>query len=472
MRVMTVAARAALASSLVLLGACAAFSPDGGFDVVKAKVRERAGAEPRWARTDDERGAIAERVRRHLEKGPLTADTAVEIALMNNRGLQATYAELGIAEADLVQAERLANPGFAFERLTRGDDVEIGRAFIVNLLALVTMPARRQIEQRRFDATQVRVAAEASRVAAETRRAYYAAVAAHESAKYMEQVKDAAEASAELARRMARAGNFSKLEQAREQLFYAESAAQLARFRQSAVGQRENLTRLMGVWGEDVRYTLPERLPDLPKSAREVDGIESTALAQRLDVQAAMREAESVASSLGLTRATGFVSALELAYQHNSESGKPVQKGYEVEVRLPVFDWGDARVARARATYAQAVDRATDTAVRARSEVREAYDAYRTAYDLARHYRDEIVPLRKRISEENVLRYNGMLIGVFELLADARQQVTSVSAYIEALRDFWIAESALHSAMTSTSPGASGIGRRAAMPAENAGGGH
>src|SRR5690606_27660179 len=133
----------------------------------------------------------------------------------------------------------------------------------------------------------------------------------------------------------------------------------------------------------------------------------------RLDVQGAMKEAEGIAASLGLTRATGFISVLELGYQRNSAAGEPRQKGYEIEIRLPIFDWGGARNARAEYTYMQAVNRAADTAVKARSEAREAYGAYRTAFDLAKHYRDEIVPLRKRISDESVLRYNGMLISVF-----------------------------------------------------------
>jgi outer membrane protein TolC len=462
--------RAVLAASLLALTACASFSPDAGFDKVKADVSQRTASEPRWARTDAERGDIQQAVKALLAK-PLTPDSAVQIALMNNRGLQATYAELGIAESDLVQAGRLPNPGFAFERLVRGGELEIGRAFIVNVLGLLTMPARTQIEQRRFDVAKTRVAAEASRVAADTRKAWYAAVAAQEGVKYMRQVKDAAEASAELAQRMARAGNFSKLDQAREQVFYAETTAQLARVSQAAVAERENLTRLMGLWGEDIRFTLPERLPDLPKAPQQLEHAEADALRQRLDVQAAMQEAQSVASSLGLTRVTGFVSLLEVGYQHNSESGKPPQRGFDVELRLPIFDTGSARLVRAQHTYMQSVERAADLAVRARSEVREATHGYRTAYDLARHYRDEIVPLRKRISDENVLRYNGMLISVFELLADARQQVASVNAYIEALRDFWIADANLRSALTATSPGASAVSRRAA-PSEAAAGGH
>jgi outer membrane protein TolC len=457
-----------IALSLLLIAGCTSFSPDAGFGSVASSVRERTGVAPRWARTPQERSAGADAVR-HLVSKPLTADAAVQIALMNNRGLQATYAELGIGEADLVQAGRMRNPAFAFERLARGDELDIGRAFIIDLLSLMTIPTRTRIEHGRFDATKARVAAEASRVATATRRAYYAAVGAQEGVKYMEQVKDAAEASAELARRMASAGNFSKLQQAREQLFYAESTAQLARVRQAAMAERENLTRLAGLWGEDIRFTLPDRLPDLPKSARDVNAPESLAVAQRLDVQAAMKEADSVASTLGLTRTTGFVSVLELGLQRNSETAKPPQKGYEIELRLPIFDWGSARMARAQHTYLQAVDRAADAAVRARSEVREAYDAYRTTYELARHYRDEIVPLRKRISDENVLRYNGMLVSVFELLADARQQVASVNTYIESLRDFWIADTALQAALTGASPGAGASSRRSVMPAGDAG---
>jgi outer membrane protein TolC len=186
---------------------------------------------------------------------------------------------------------------------------------------------------------------------------------------------------------------------------------------------------------------------------REVADIEGQAMRRRLDVQAAMKHAENVGASLGLTRITGFVNVLELGYQRNSESGRPHQTGYEIEVRLPLFDWGGARDARAEFAYQQAVNLAADMAVRARSEVREAYNVYRTSYDLAKHYRDEVVPLRKRILEENVLRYNGMLISVFELLADARQQVASVNAYIEALRDFWLADATLELALNGKSPG-------------------
>ena len=443
----------AVALSAVILGGCASLSSDGGFGAVETAAKERnLRQEVKWSRSEQEAEQARASVRKLLES-PLGPDAAVQIALLNNRGLQATYADIGISETDVVQAGRLRNPGFSFARLRRGDEIEIERTFLFDLLGLITMPIRTDLEKRRFALTQDRVAAEVLQVAADTRQAWHRAVSARESAKYAEQVKDAAEASAELARRMSAAGNFSKLDHAREQVFYAEATAQLARARQTALSERERLTQLMGLWGADTGFGLPDRLPDLPKAPRDVSDIESQAMRQRLDVQGAMKEAEGIAASLGLTRATGLISVLELGYQRNSETGRPRQTGYEIEIRLPLFDWGGSRTARAEYTYMQAVNRAADTAVRARSEVREAYSAYRTAFDLARHYRDEIVPLRRLISEENVLRYNGMLISVFELLADARTQIASVNAYIEALRDFWVAEATLDLAMSGKSAG-------------------
>ena len=154
-----------------------------------------------------------------------------------------------------------------------------------------------------------------------------------------------------------------------------------------------------------------------------------------------------MAAALGLTKTTRFLNVLDVSYLRNSEANGVRETGYEISVEIPLFDWGGARVAKAQAIYMQAVNRVAETAVNARSEVRESYAGYLTAYELARHYRDEIVPLRKTISDENQLRYNGMLISVFELLADAREQVASVNAYIEALKGFWLAETDLQKAV-------------------------
>ena len=368
--------------------------------------------------------------------------------------MQAAYSELRIAEADVVQAARLANPGFSFARYRRGAEREIERQVTFDVVGLVTMPWRVQAERGLYRAAQLRAAAEVARVADEARRAWVEAVAAEELARYAQQVKEAAEASAEIAAQMARAGNFSRLAQSREHVFYAEATAQLARSKLAAMSARERLTRVLGLWGDDIAFKLPERLPDLPAAPRELRDAESQAIAERLDVRATREETEALARSLGLSRATRLVNVLELGYERDTSNVVPPRTGYQVELTLPIFDWGDARAAKAEAAYMRSFNRTAETAIAARSQVREGYAAYRTAYDLARHYREEIVPLRKKISEENLLRYNGMLISVFELLADAREQITAVTAAIETGRDYWIAEANLETALSTGSPGA------------------
>jgi outer membrane protein TolC len=461
----------AAALAVLMLAGCARLSSDAGFSPVEQAVRERTGAEVKWQRSDEHANSVRGRVKELLAK-PLGPTEAVQIALLNNPALQASYAEVGIAEADLVQASRWRGPTFSYARLRRGDDIERERSVFFDVLGLITIPLSTRVESKRLQAVQNRAAGEALRIALDTRKAWFQAVGAQETVKYMVQVKEAAEASAELARRMAEVGNFSKLNQAREQAFYAETTAQLARVRQNELAARERLARLMGLWGEDLAFQLPERLPELPQTVREGGDLEAQALAQRLDVQSARRDTEALAESLGLTRATRFVSLLEFGLINNSETGRPDKRGWEIELGIPLFDFGDARMARAERLYMQSVNRAAEAAIQARSEVRESYGAYRTAFDVAKHYRDEIVPLRRRISEEVLLRYNAMLMSVFELLADSREQVSAVNAYIEALRDFWLAESDLQMALTGRSPGAMATGMRSAVPSATAGGGH
>jgi outer membrane protein TolC len=457
---------------VALLGGCASLSPDAGFGSVETMTRERLNKDVKWVKTDADKQAVQTRVQELLAK-PLSADDAVQIALLNNPGLQATYSNLGIAEADLVQAGRLHNPGFTFARLERADVFEYERKFLFDVMGLLTMPTRTKLETRRFEQTRLAVTGEVMRVAAETRRAYINAVGAIQTAAYMDDVKLAGEASAELAARMAKVGNWSALDQARQQAFYVEVVAQQAKARAAECSARENLTRLMGLWGAEAQFKLPERLPDLPKAPVEIANVEQQAIANRLDVQMAKKEAEATAQAMGLTKATRFVNVLDLSYINNSETGLPNKTGYEVELQLPIFDWGDAKVAKAEAIYMQSVNRVAAAAVNARSQAREAYAGYRTAYDVAKHYRDELVPLRQKISDENVLRYNGMLIGVFELLAGAREQMASVNMYISAVRDFWLADANLQMATTGTGGAMGGSAMAdASMPSDSGSGGH
>jgi len=461
----------AVAILALFLGGCAGFSQDGGFATIEQTAKERIGKDVTWARNDREHDTIEARVTELLKK-PLSADDAVQIALLNNKGLQASFFELGIAESDLVQAGRLPNPGFSSVRARAGDEFTIEQALTFNIFSLLTLPQSVAMEKRRFEQTQRLIAMEVLSLAAQTRKAYIMAVSADETLRYTRQVKDVADAGAELARRMARVGNWNKLSQAREQGFYADAALNLARAAQTQTAAREKLTRLLGLWGEQAAFSLPERLPDLPRTPDDLPNIEQIALEQRTDLQAMRLEIEALAKNLGLVRTTRFINVLEFGPVRIKEgvSPDPYRKGYELRFEIPLFDWGTARVAKAEAIYMQAVNRLAESAVNARSEVREAYRDYRASYDIARHYRDEIVPIKKLISDENLLRYNGMLLGAFDLLADARSQIMSVNGYIESLRDFWLAQADLDMAMIGKT--VTGASPKAGMVVSEANAGH
>lgn len=435
--------RGPMALSLVLvLSACASTFRDEAVQEVASTTQAKTGIAASYATSEKERDVLRVQAKNLLAQ-PLGMDDAVKVALLNNRGLQASFAELGIAAADLAAASRPPNPGFAYSKVMGSGELEIERHVSVNVLGYLTFPINYLIEQRRFEQSKLRAAGSVLQLAAETRRAWIRAVAAQQIVAFVEQAKDAAEAQATLARRMRQVGNFSTLDAARQQAFYAESAGLLSRARLTAASEREALTRLLGLWGDNLGYALSPRLPELPEKIDEATDIEMRAIAGRYDIQVAKSDTDALRKSLDLSRATRFVNVLEAGYLSKTDRASTPQKGFEVSFEVPIFDLGDARVSRAEQTYMQTVNRLAELAVNARSEARSAYVSYRTAYDIARHYRDEVVPLRKRISEEMLLRYNGMLIGVFELLTDARDQIAMVVAAIESARDFWLAETNL-----------------------------
>jgi len=440
-----------LVSASLLLGGCATFSKDGGFANVQQTTQQHIKQEIAWPKTKEEQSKINDKVNALLEH-KLDVESAVQIALLNNKRLQASFYELGISEADLVQAGRLPNPRFSMLYAKNNGEYKIEQAFTFNIFSLITMPKAVEIEKRRFEQVQKETALAVLKLANHTRLAYFNAVAARELARYSEQVKESAEASAELARRMYKAGNWNKLEQAREQSFYADAALDYANARNKQVRAYEALSRLLSVSADQM--TLLERLPDLPKAVEDLQPFEKAAFENRLDLQATRLQTEALAKQLGLTKTTRFINVLEIGPARVLEGRRndPYKKGLEIGFEIPLFDWGTARVAKAEAIYMQAVNETAQVAINAQSEIREAYNTYRTNYDVTKHLRDEIVPIRKKILSENQLRYNGMLTSPFELFGDARAQVASVKNYIEALREFWLADSTLQMTLIGSNP--------------------
>lgn len=440
---------ASLLTVLMLVG-CATPSAQDSYSPVAELAKTRlAGKETRWLQSDKERQELRQVINAKLSQ-PLTIDDAVQIALLNNRGLQAQYAQLGIAVSDLQAVSRLPDITLSLAHLREGDSLAVDRAISFDLLSLLTRPAARRLEQQNLEHVRLSVMMEMLNLATATRRAWIEVVAAKELEASAKQTNQAAQAARDVVERLMQVGNLSRLDLLREQALYADTQAELAQAQQQVILHQAQLTMLLGLWGEDSQYSLPSTLTSLPDSPRADNATESTALQQRLDVLAANQASQRLAQSLGMTRTNRFIDVLDLGYQRNSVSGQAMQKGYDISVRVPLFT-GGTRQTKAQFLYQQSLDQAADTAIRARAEVRASYSSYRLAYDTAKHYQQQVLPVRAQIAEEIMLRYNGMLLSVLDVIANARDQAQSQRAAIEAKRSFWLADSILEAAMNGSS---------------------
>lgn len=470
-----------LAGTAALLGGCAGFSPDGGMAPIQSAAYAEIGKDV--VKISDDTVALTAKARvDQLLRKPLTADSAVQIALLSNRGLQASFNELGIAEAQMVAASLPPNPRFGISKLSGRFEVEVERQIVGSLLALITLPARAEIAGDRFRTAQLRAVEAVLRLAADARRQYYRAVAANAQVSFYQEAKASADAASELFKRLGESGGVNKIDQAREFAFEAELTVQLAQARQQQRQERERLVRQLGLWGNDQKFRLGS-LPPLPR-LQSVKAIEAEALRKRIDIQIARAELDTLAKSLGLANATRFVNDIDLLGRRTYDRGRSIDaeghverearrsRTLELEIDIPIYDFGQSKVALAEQTYMQAANRLAEKAVNARSEAREAYTAYRANYDITRQYQNNVLPLRKIIQEQSLLQYSGMLNDVTDLITDARNRILSNVAAINARRDFWIAHTDFKHALIGGGSGGGGSATVAAAGGGDAGGGH
>ncbi|MGV2066595.1 TolC family protein [Agrobacterium sp. 22-226-1] len=490
MTILTFKLGAKLAAALCLpflLGGCVTAaqyaSRDAGFTNVSARTSEATGKQAVWVQNRAEAQATQARVKSLMAAGKsLDVETAVQVALLNNKGLQAAYADLGESAATAWQSTMLVNPrvgigltGIGTPGLRAYQAIE--GVVVTNILALATLKKNVEIADTGFRKAQLGAALKTLQLAADTRRAWITAVAAWENVGQLAQAQTAADAASELAVKLGEAGSLNKEGQAREQVFYAELTGQIARARLEARLAKEELTRLMGLWGADIEYTIPNRLPPLPKALTKRDMIEAEALQRRVDLQMAKLDLEATARSFKLTEATRYVTDLEIRSgfetERELEDGeihKQTTGNAELEFVIPIFDSGQARMRESELAYMRAANLLAEKAVNVRSEARSAYQAYRSNYDIARHYRNSVVPLRTKIEEQSLLTYNGMITNTFELLADSREKVNSSLLAINAKRDFWLAEASLAPAIYGGGTGAA-AGAETEVAAAGGGGG-
>ena len=468
-------------SSILFLGGCAQFSADGGMSLV-SDLSANAIGEPA-AKIENKHDAAAAQVRvAELLSRTMTADAAVQIALLNNRGLQAAYNELGVSEAMMVEASLPPSPTVTLSRIIQPSTIEIEAQILQKVLSLLTLPRRREIAEDRFFQAQKRAVDTTLKIAADARRAYYRTVASNEQVMLLQQAVSSAETVSDFAKKLGETGGMAKLDQAREHAFTAEVGGQLAQARLTQRLERERLNQALGLWGAQLKYKLPEKLPALPSKPKidDDDDIETEAVLSRIDLEIARMEVAILAKEYGLTQATRFIDVLEARGIRRVEKNKITDvnytlgpgptliraetqrtekirwRGFDIDFQIPIYDFGEAQTRRAEEIYMAAVNRVIEKAVNVRAEARQAYQTYRGTYDVVRHYEREILPLRQIITQQTLLNYNGMLVDVFQLLADARSRIDTNVQAANARRDFWLAKVDLHTAVVGGRDGSTG----------------
>ena len=487
---MRISKLALIAGFPLFLGACAVAvpgaytEPKAGFANVASQVTPAIGKRTVFAETQAENEALKKQVHAMVHRKTISADTAVQVALLNNKGLQASYANVGLSAADAWQQSTPENPVVSVGILGIGA-AELGlyRAIesmiAVNILDAQTRKQRRALADVNFRAAQLEAVNDTLTLANQTRQAWINAVAAFEAASYLMRAKATSDAGSELARKLGETGALNKAGQAREQAFNAELAGQLAQARLNADRAKEELTRLMGLWGTDVDYYVPDALPSLPKSVGQVRNVEAKALRNRVDLRVAKLGLEAQAASFGLTDQTRLVTDLEIIagaeLEREAEGGDietEVTPQIELEFAIPIYDTGKARMRKAELMYLQAANVLAERAVNVRSEARGAEKSYHSSYKIARHYRDVLVPLRKTVEDEGLLSYNGMITNTFELLTDVREKLSASLEAANAKREFFMAQADLTAAIYGGGAGSGGAGGEGATLAAGGGAGH
>ncbi len=441
--------------SLVLvagaLAGCATYRPGAGFDTVTELVAARSpGRTVVWNQGTPEDDAAAARVRTLLDR-ELTLDGAVQVALLNNRALQAVYEQLGIAQADLVQAGLLENPILAADvrfPTAEGAAIGAGIGLAQEFIALLQIPLKKRVAESAFQEAQLTASAAVIDLVAAVKRAFYRLQGAEQLLELRRTVVESTALSADVARSQHEVGNTTILDLANQRALHEQARADLARADIEVAEDREVLTALMGLWGSDVGWRIAPRLPELPRGDVSQEGLETLAVTQRLDLAAARQRIQGILLARDLTRWSRLWPAGGLGVAAEREVDNGVWSvGPSIDLPIPLFDQGQAKLAGQSSALRQREHQHAALAVEIRSEVRRTYTRMAHARALADQYWTTLLPLRAQVLRQTQLEYNAMLAGVFQLLVAKRDEVDAGRGYIEALRDYWIARCDLERAV-------------------------
>ncbi len=456
----------ALGSLLLTVTACTSIPKDGGISNVQQIVDKQLGKQNESSIISPDKVLTSEEINAILS-APISLKDAQRLSMQLNPMAKASILNVGIAEADYAQAGRMENPGFALERFSSESYTS---SFLFDVGGVLLMPLKRSLEARRLEASRYEAAGAVIEHLADTRRAWINAVAQGHQARLMERALESTQTGNNMTRQMAAIGHSGVIEAAESEMLLSDMHSSLAKQKLAADGAKETLIQQLGLWGDQARaLTLPDRLPALPNTRLEIDSVEAQAVTNRIDVQMARADLEGMANNLSLTRKNPFLSAVELGTVTEKEEGEK-ERGYELELRIPIFDAGGVKSKRAKFLFEQSQAQAQAVAIAAASNARSALAAYNVNWEIARHYKDQFLPLRQRVSREQLLMYNGMLISVFDLLDDMRSAVNVEAGYVNALRDFWLADTDLQQVLTGSGSMAMSFASGSSMPSSESSG--
>ena len=423
----------------VLLTGCASVSTDETWHEVQGEVAERTGRLVQWHRGGEADRAVAHAVDEMLRDG-LTAEEAVQIALINNRDLQGTYEELGIAQADLVQAGLLKNPVFegAF-RFIRHDGQAYDLGVTQDFLDVLLLPLRKKVARSRLERVKLSVTAAAMDLTTEVRTAFLRAQAAGQMLAAQRTAMKAAEASYQMAQRLREAGNISALDLSLQRELYEERRLAVQSADLAVLEARERLNVLLGLWGGDTEWEITEMLPEVPAEPMDLSDLEKRTVGGSLNLAMAWQDLRTAAREMGVRVAEKVSPELAAGVEAEGEDPGVWEVGPMLALPIPLFDRGQAAKSRGNAQINRLWDHYTHLAVRVRSAARMARNRLLAARQRAVFYRDVVIPLREKILRQTQLRYNAMFLGVFQLLQARQLQTEARLRYVRELANYWIA---------------------------------
>ena len=434
-----------ITTSLVLLALSGSSLRAEAFRKVQEEVSERTGVDVRWEKEMASREQTSAIVQKLLKK-PLTVPSAVQIALLNNRGLQVTFEQVGIAQADVIEAVTVPNPSVDFEvqfPLVAGTLNRYAWLVAQEFVQILMIPLKKKISEEQLEAVELRVAHQILDLVEKVKAAFFMVQAEQQLISRLKLIQNTNSASLELGQKQYKAGNITDLALLQLQASYSQGRLDIAKAETDLRDKREELTRLLGLWGSQTGWQIQGDIMPIPDSEFSVKALESLAVAQRLDLRAAHRDLTSIVTALGLTRIYRWVPVLEFGFAGERDIEGALNMGPSFRLEIPIFNQGQSRLARAAAELRRAENRLASLAVEIRSETRELRDRLISLREMAKFYHDDLLPTRIKIVNKALLEYNAMQLSPYELFLAKSQELEAERNYIDALRDYWITRAKL-----------------------------